>query len=736
MNTANSARNPRLSWNTYHRQVLCCLYRFFECNKDQLSALFSTIFRADLIHCGFGNNDISYVTLNAQWSWLKREKRPVWHHVHIDTEFRTDREWQGIIHKIRITAFELGLRVQEKLFDTICIPNDDFDVNNNFGEYLTSVLLASQAGEQSSSTAAGAGANDDVVTEDPFVGESSSENLLSPFTVATGTPTSEATTILSGDNRKTPDIHIPVVNSPPRAEIYVAYNPSQDDEPLVTSHGKVCFWCVREGEHPEDHTPTASRVDESPQGHNQEVNEPCVRESPTLDAENVAPADLNMHDSNHLPGLCGVDELPPLLYRWSNTNSQGVNTESILVAGWFTGSYPNVTFPGQLSQEEFLGIFTSHVTRVHIPTPFISAFARPLAPIHRALRNRDDAKISVVDPRKLPTPVFNAQPLAQTTGTTVRRWKGYGEFAIWGYVPSEAVVCTFDIATLEDVASRDLEIQQFLQLSLIQAEGTCHRRLRQDLRLNLQTQGHKDHSSILVRLAQQLGVTEEYCWYFATDIHQAWTMNLGDTCRDSEELLDSASSPEPVVSEEIHYALGNQERRVARGMSESTRSYVPPKSDDGSCSESSSEENNMSQSPEAHCPRRDTPSPDFSVASDTDNSVQLNVRPPGRCPTINEVEMLEVAVPPTPPSTSRYFHRPANVSSTVPLLAFGPVNLSTALNDCIDFDDESQWPSDGETFNGNDTPTTSRYFDPAAASRGGLQERNLFVLGGDEMMGI
>lgn len=731
MNPATASKNPTLSWDTYQRQVLCCLYRFFECTNDQVSVLFSTIFRNHLMHCGFGNKDVPYATLNAQWSWLKCQKRPVWHHVHIDTEFRTDREWKSVVNKIRITAFDLGLRVQEKLFDTICIPNDDFDMSNNVDEYLASVLLASQAGEQPSSAAA----DDDVVTEEPFVGESSSDNSPSPFTdvTGTGTPTTEVTTILTDDIPKAPEIQVPVVHSPPPAETHVLYNSSRDPEPLVTSHGKVCFWCAREGVHPEEHTLTTSRVDESLQGHNQEINDPSVRESPTLEAENVAPADLDMDNWSHLPGECGVDDLPPLLYRWSNTNSQGVNTESVLVAGWFTGSYPYVIFPGQLSQEEFLGIFTSHVTRVHVSTPFISTFARPLAPIHRALRHRSNAKISVIDPRKLPTPVFNAQLLAQITGTTVRRWKGYGEFAVWGYIPSEAIVCTFDIATLEDVASRDIEIQQFLQLSLIQGEATCHRRLRQDLRVNLQTLGHEDHSSILVRLAQQLGVPEDYCWYFATDIHQAWTINLGDTCHDSEELLDSASSPEPVVLE-IHYAPGNQERRVTRGMSESTRSYVPPKSHDGSCSESSSEEeDNMSQSPEAHCPRRDTPSPDFSVAGDTDDSVQLNVRPPSRRPTTNEVEMLEVAVPPTLPSTSQYFHRSANVSSTVPLLAFGPLNLSRTLNDGATFDDEPEWPSDGETFDGNETPTRSRYFVQPAATRGGIQGRNPYVLSDEDM---
>lgn len=119
---------------------------------------------------------------------------------------------------------------------------------------------------------------------------------------------------------------------------------------------------------------------------------------------------------------------PPLLYRWFNDNSQCTNTETLLVAGWFTTTYPDVISLAELPEREFLDVFAAHVTRIRVPIPFISAFARLLTPVHRALRNRESAKISIIDPRRLPTPVFNAQPLAQITRTTVARWKGYDVF--------------------------------------------------------------------------------------------------------------------------------------------------------------------------------------------------------------------------------------------------------------------------------------------------------------------
>lgn len=730
MSTAISFTNPKIPWNIYHRQVLCCLYRFFECSHDQLSVVFSTIFRNDLRHCGFGDQNASYARLHAQWDWLKRQKRPVWHHVHIDTEFRTDREWRDIIHRIRLTAFELGLLLQEKLFDTIHIPNDDFDVNDHTDEYLGSVLLANHAQEQHSS-------GDGVVTDEPSAGESSSQSPQSPSSVVMGTPMTDATPISIEDERTAPDIQFPVMDSPPPLGTHTIDDSSEDFDPLVTSHGKACFWCVREGVRLEDDAPTVPSitVDESLHDHDQGINE----DSPGLDAENVALADLNNHDSSDLPGLCGVDDLPPLLYRWFNTNSQGINSETIFVAGCFTRTYPDIISPRHISKEEFLDTFESHVRRVHIPTPFISVFSRQLAPIHRALRNRNNAKISVIDPRKIQNSVFHAQLLARTTRTEVDRWKGYGEFAVWGCIPSEAIISTFDITTLEDIASRDPEIREFLQLSLIKEQALCDVRLYRQLRANLETYKYEDCYSLLERLARELGVPREFYESFAMGMYEAWTRDLGRLHREREDLLHPPSvSPEPPISNQGNAPdMDGAEQRFTRSISESETSYVPATSDDGSCSESSSdEEDTMSQSPEAICPRRDTASPEFSVASDTDDSVELNFRPHSLAAT-NYVEMLEVAVLPTPPSTSRYFHHSSNVSLTVPPLTLGTLNLSTTLNDGLDFDDEPEWPSEGETFDGNNTPTRSRYFKHNGgymhSPRPSHQEQNPFVLSDDEM---
>lgn len=650
-----------------------------------------------------------------------------------------------------MTAFELGILLTEKLNDTVVIPDGNFDVNKDPCEFLTSILLNSPSVPQHPSSvddSVDAGANasvedigdfdgyfsgddpDSSAPSAPLIEGFASDASPSTFSYIPETPTpsfnqpplmsSTRLTHLRDDRLITPSPQGPAMVDYPRAD--TRYGSRQAFEPLVTSHKKVCFWCEREGTN-HDAPPDEPELDlyGSREFHTQGTNNASAPESSRLGIQQIASVDANITSSNdlcppsELPGLCGVNDLPPLLYRWSNTNSQGVNTETVLVAGWFTADYPDVGSPLQLSKSDFLNVFAAHVTRVQVPTPFISAFAHPLAPIHRALRNRENAKLSVIDPRKIPSPVFYAQPLAQITGTAVRRWKGYGEFAIWGYVPSEAIVCTFDIASFEDIVSGDLEIRKFLQLSLIQAQETCHRRLRRELRLNLQTCSYEENRPVLRRLAHSLGVPDEYQEYFATDVHEAWTMDLGPTYQDREELNDlrspPAPAPRPAVSDMVDL-LNEQSQRAVRYNSESTASYVPPKSDGGSCSDSTSEGgDDLSQSPEAPCPRRNTPSPAFSVASDSEDSVQVTMdRSRGRV-----VEMTAIAVPPTPSSTSRYFSRSANVnvnaSPTIPPLNLSRLNLSSSLNDDNYLSEGAQWPSDGDTLPGTDTPTQSRYFD-------------------------
>ncbi|KAJ5151358.1 uncharacterized protein N7482_010610 [Penicillium canariense] len=656
-----------------------------------------------------------YPALNTQWDWMKRTKHPVWYHVHIDTDFRRDGEWGDIIHLIRFTAAQLDIDLPEKISDTITISEEEeFDIEDNPIEFMASVLLASPVSAR----------GPDVVNScaaSPLVGSNAAKDQPSQGTYDTPSP---PRTPSPRDGLGSPcsslnciEQSVPAVTSSPKFVVEIPVSPSVQPmipsdlpskalEQLVTSHDKVCLWCEREGKSAYGNVPMLEiefSIDKvsDPSEHSCES---LTRQSAPDGMRHRAVADVMGQDPigqgniRNIPGICEAADLPPLLYRWSNIDSQGVNSRSLFRAGSFADTNSPFFGPEDLSEERFLNFFTAHVTREHVLTPFISTCTGPLTPIHRALRKGEGAIVTIIDPLKLRTPVFKAQPLTQITKTTVHRWRGYGEFEIWGLVTTDAIIASFKITTLQEIASVDLEIQQFLQLPLIQLQKTSDLWLRRALLQNIGA--YVEHQSVLERLAEQLGVPIEYCARVAVGIWESWSKpcGYGEYTR--------APSHSPVPSGANKYSL----RGAARSETESVV-YVPPESDDGSCSESTEEEQDaMSQSPEAPYRRQDTPSSAYSVANDSDISTEVEL-PRARVPAvITDVAMPDAAVLPTPPSTSRYFIISTIPSPELPLRDYGRLKLSTSLDD-DHLLQESDWPSDSEALTGTETPETSRYFD-------------------------
>lgn len=108
------SKKPTLQWDNYRRQVLCCLYRFFQLDKHSFASIFSEIFRDHLQERGFGGTDIAFRVLHAQWTWMRRNDSFIWNHVHHLTEFRKDRDWMEIVQLIRAKASELEMALEEK----------------------------------------------------------------------------------------------------------------------------------------------------------------------------------------------------------------------------------------------------------------------------------------------------------------------------------------------------------------------------------------------------------------------------------------------------------------------------------------------------------------------------------------------------------------------------------------------------------------------------------------------
>ncbi|KMK57776.1 hypothetical protein Y699_03196 [Aspergillus fumigatus Z5] len=151
-------------------------------------------------------------------------------------------------------------------------------------------------------------------------------------------------------------------------------------QPLTTHGGKVCWWCLDQGG---------------------DAAEP-----------NTSLSSLRS------------DYLPPLLYRWSNADSQGINTRKRYIAGLFADSEVSKFLPDEISLEEFDGYVLNHVSIASHPSPFISTFQSILAPIHRALWGKEGAMVSIIDTRKLTGPVYFAKSLVQQNKIRIRGYNG------------------------------------------------------------------------------------------------------------------------------------------------------------------------------------------------------------------------------------------------------------------------------------------------------------------------
>ncbi|KAK1145344.1 hypothetical protein N8T08_004219 [Aspergillus melleus] len=252
--------------------------------------------------------------------------------------------------------------------------------------------------------------------------------------------------------------------------------PNQEVPILVTAGGKMCIFCFQEG---------------------------------------------NMHPDLRSP----ADEIPPLLYRWSNIDSQGVNSRRLFQAGLFAEG-TEYFHPNEVSQEEFNKHVENHLRIQESVTPFISTFKMMLAPIHRALRNEEGAIVSIIDRRKLSTPVYYAKNMIRTLDLRFRWYCGAAEYLVWGSIPKSAIICSFKATTLLRIARENHEFEDLLQFDNIASSLRCGKALHRVLGSG---PGRLDHvtGAIIGRFLFQLGVPYENCQAVSYGMYNSWWMKRG-----------------------------------------------------------------------------------------------------------------------------------------------------------------------------------------------------------------
>ncbi|KAJ5498469.1 hypothetical protein N7453_007520 [Penicillium expansum] len=222
-------KRPTLRWDQHKRQVLCCLYRFFVCNKKETEEIFSYIFRGHLNQRGI-QGFVPFATLNTQWVWMKNRRDPVWSQVHINTAFETDGEWKEVITKIRSAAkvlrFELGEKMEDNINTSHLSPlvSDD-ERSITFNEPAAAMLPDSLSTPE---------------TINPMVLLFSKRdhvlNRISRDNQSLNQDIDQSIDQQNDDTDLHNDLHDDIPNRLPGST-----------EPVVTSNGKLCLWCEHEG---------------------------------------------------------------------------------------------------------------------------------------------------------------------------------------------------------------------------------------------------------------------------------------------------------------------------------------------------------------------------------------------------------------------------------------------------------------------------------------------------------
>ncbi|OQE46139.1 hypothetical protein PENCOP_c001G06587 [Penicillium coprophilum] len=426
-----------------------------------------------------------------------------------------DGEWKSIIQQIKSTAITLLL----PLFDKI---EDDIDTT----QWRTRETVV-------------VGQRTEYPHEAPY-------RMPSPLRQQREEETSHS--FAGSDDQSSGSITMTVGHSQERTDSLEDIDFVENDVSVVTSHGKTCLWC--------SHGVTIDEVDgiddqTSMSNNPKENNNPDQSQQPQY--QHAGYQDWGQqhhhqdHQHDHEMAMQGVprDKLPPLLFRWSNCDSQGVNSKTHFLAGIFCDS--GWFNPEDLPQSRFESLFESHVTKQEVNTPFISTSQSPLSPLHRAIAGQKGAILTVIDTSKLETKVFYAYPLAVRMRTLViNGWKGFGEFLIWGSIPTEAIAHTVEIASLQQITQSHRDINRLIQLPLIRSVPRCKATLREMLafRRKLPFPSGRTLGKLLTLLQVPVIHWENLAYEFA----KAWGWRHK---KEITLLLNGIRSPPPYLPEEL-----------------------------------------------------------------------------------------------------------------------------------------------------------------------------------------
>ncbi|KAL4998202.1 hypothetical protein BDV10DRAFT_194511 [Aspergillus recurvatus] len=246
---------------------------------------------------------------------------------------------------------------------------------------------------------------------------------------------------------------------------------------------------------------------------------------PQIDTQEseVSDADANKKATDGLKAA----QLPPLLYRWWNVDSQGVNSKTQFVAGLFSSLTKNYFAPDTVAEDEFCRFFKNHIRPQDTPSPFISTFNSVLAPLHRSLRNKEGASITIFNSKKLKSKVYSARDFVYEHDLKTKTYNGAGEYLVWGQISDDAIVCSFKITTLLRIATEHPDINELLQLDWIATSKSNRKHLHKTMARNAMFLD-KRAGATMGKLLSLLDVPQEF-WRDASE-GMAYSLRVKTRC--------------------------------------------------------------------------------------------------------------------------------------------------------------------------------------------------------------
>jgi hypothetical protein len=471
--------------------LLCCMKRFFDFSKRDMTKIFNSLYETKIRNEGFPDG-LPRSTITTQWEDIRRKRHPDFILVHRDVSFA-----QGPVHfaqllgKIRFAAGRLHIGLVARARD-LEITVQERAIQSERRAHTSSIIsehASSIISEERRVTSAAFPSG--LLSYDRQL-QTTSASAASAAPVASSAPVMPTVSTASA---ATPGVRIIILLFsllPPFSSFFldlyyyliltIMQNTQTSEVPAPIA--RIRSYALQSGTHP-----------------------------PT-------------RPSN----------VPTLLWRFSNDESMGINHRSGYIANAFINEIGNMPSPEERAAE-FPTWLEIHVRPRKIPSPFISTSVDPLVPMHRALTQGKNAFVSLIDSSQInPEHIFYMKDLMRQYNVYTPGYRGAKEYIIWGAIGRGAIVTSFKADQLITIANKHPDIKDAFQLDLISGSPNCKSQLYKKL-ANKVFESDLDAGKVVGKFLALLHLQREYINDVTLALNGSWSFTSSE---DNTEFLRGA----------------------------------------------------------------------------------------------------------------------------------------------------------------------------------------------------